>query len=86
MNQRDLESGAPMQDDTIVRIDSMSKPVTAVAEGLRFENDFEVSLWANNLTDEYYNMVIFDTPAVAGTFNGYPGTPRMFGVEAGKRF
>lgn len=54
--------------------------------GLRFENDFEVSLWANNLTDEYYNMVIFDTPAVAGTFNGYPGTPRTFGVEVRKRF
>lgn len=54
--------------------------------GLRFENDFEVSLWANNLTDEYYNMIIFDTPAVAGTFNGYPGTPRTFGVEVRKRF
>lgn len=34
---RDLESGAPMQPDTIVRIYSMTKPVTAVAMMQLFE-------------------------------------------------
>ena len=40
---RDLESGAPMQDDTIVRIYSMSKPVTAAAVMAAYEDgDFKL--------------------------------------------
>ncbi|TDK26325.1 TonB-dependent receptor [Luteimonas aestuarii] len=54
--------------------------------GLRFRNDFEVSLWGNNLTDEYYNMVIFDSVAQAGSYNGYPGLPRTWGIDLRKRF
>lgn len=54
--------------------------------GLRLVNGIEISLWANNLTDTYYNMVIFDTPAVAGTFNGYPAAPRTYGLEFRKNF
>jgi iron complex outermembrane receptor protein len=54
--------------------------------GLRFANELEVSLWGNNLTDEYYNMVIFDSVAQAGSYNGYPGLPRTWGLELRKRF
>lgn len=54
--------------------------------GLRFQNDFEVSLWGNNLTNEYYNMVIFDAVAQAGAYNGYPGLPRTYGIDLRKRF
>lgn len=37
MGKRDLESGAPMERDTIVRIYSMTKPITGVAMMILFE-------------------------------------------------
>lgn len=54
--------------------------------GLRLRNDVEIALWGNNLTDEYYNMVIFDSVAQAGSYNGYPGLPRTYGIDVRKRF
>jgi outer membrane receptor protein involved in Fe transport len=54
--------------------------------GLRFSNDVEVSLWGNNLTDQYYNQVIFNSPAQATSRNGYPGVPRTFGIDVRKKF
>ena len=37
---RDIETGLPFERDTIVRIYSMTKPVTAVAVMMRFEQGF----------------------------------------------
>jgi len=54
--------------------------------GVRLANEVEVSLWSNNLLDKYYNMVIFDGVAQAGSYNGYPGLPRTFGIDLRKRF
>jgi CubicO group peptidase (beta-lactamase class C family) len=54
--RRDLDSGAPMETDTIVRIYSMTKVVTAVAalqlfEQNRFNLDSPVSQWLPELKD-----------------------------------
>jgi CubicO group peptidase (beta-lactamase class C family) len=54
--RRDLDSGAPMETDTIVRIYSMSKVVTAVAalqlfEQNRFNLDSPVTQWLPELKD-----------------------------------
>ena len=54
--RRDLDSGAPMETDTIVRIYSMSKVVTAVGalqlfEQNRFNLDSPVSQWLPELKD-----------------------------------
>lgn len=54
--------------------------------GLRFDNNLEVALWANNLTDKHYYTIIFDSVAQTGSFNGYIGEPRTFGVEVRKSF
>ena len=53
---QDLESGVPMQRDTIFRIASMTKPVTAVAaiilvEECRLRLDDPVDRWLPELAD-----------------------------------
>jgi len=54
--------------------------------GLRLPRDLELSLWGTNVTDKYYRMVIFDAVAQPGSYNGYPGVPRLFGLELRKEF
>ena len=68
--------------------------------GLRFPQQYEVSLALTNITDEYYNQIIFDsvtrpplgtgtvpgTSTTPGSFNGYPGSPRTVALEFRKRF
>ncbi len=54
--KRDLDSGAPMEKDTLVRIYSMSKVVTAVAalqlfEQNRYNLDSPVTQWLPELKD-----------------------------------
>lgn len=54
---------------------------------------WSVHLWAQNLTDEDYYQVVFDSPAQnsAGiqaleSYNGFLGDPRTFGVTLGYKF
>ncbi|WP_084615720.1 TonB-dependent receptor [Solimonas flava] len=54
--------------------------------GLHLPAEFEVSLWGANLTDKHYNLIIFDSPAQSGSYNGYIGQPRSYGLEVRKRF
>ncbi|WP_084197458.1 TonB-dependent receptor [Solimonas soli] len=54
--------------------------------GLQLPAAFEVSLWGANLTDKHYNLIIFDSPAQSGSYNGYVGQPRACGIEVRKRF
>jgi outer membrane receptor protein involved in Fe transport len=49
--------------------------------GLQFGENFRVSLWGRNLTNRYYNQIIFDSVVQTGSYNGYPGMPRTFGVD-----
>jgi len=39
-----------------------------------------VSLWSNNLFDEEYTDILFNSIAQTGSFNAYPGDPRTYGV------
>lgn len=54
--------------------------------GLRFGSNWEVALWANNLTDREYNMVIIDAVTQAGSYNGFKGQPRTWGISLRKSF
>ncbi|MGH8446029.1 MAG: TonB-dependent receptor, partial [Solimonas sp.] len=49
--------------------------------GVHLPAGFEVSLWGANLTDKHYNLIIFDSPAQAGSYNGYVGLTRTYGLE-----
>ncbi|MDX2235014.1 MAG: TonB-dependent receptor [Hyphomonadaceae bacterium] len=50
------------------------------------ENGWEVALFGNNLADEYYRVIAFDTVFQAGSISDYPGVPRMYGITFKKDF
>lgn len=45
-----------------------------------------VELWGRNLTDETYVQVAFDQFAQTGTYGGFLGAPRIYGVTLRTRF
>lgn len=49
-------------------------------------NGWELSVWGNNLTNEYYRIVGFDTTLQSGSISDFPGQPRTYGVTFRKNF
>lgn len=54
--------------------------------GLNFPGDFEFALWGANVTDEFYNSVIFNAPSQRTSRVGSVGAPRTFGLDIRKKF
>ncbi|MEK6806382.1 MAG: TonB-dependent receptor [Pseudomonadota bacterium] len=65
--------------------------------GFRFPGDFEFAVAGANLADQAYRQIIFNAVtrppascsgacAMPGSFNGYPGSPRMISLELRKTF
>ncbi len=50
------------------------------------ENGWEVALWGTNLTDEYSQLIAFDTVFQSGSISEFPAPPRMYGVTFRKNF
>lgn len=50
------------------------------------ENGWELALWGTNLTDEYSQLIAFDTVFQAGSISEFPAPPRMYGVTFKKNF
>jgi outer membrane receptor protein involved in Fe transport len=50
------------------------------------QNGWELALWGNNLFNEYYRSIAFDTVFQSGSISDFPGAPRMFGVTFRKQF
>lgn len=50
------------------------------------DDRYTVELWAQNLTDEDYYQVVVDQPLQAGTYAGFLGAPRTFGVTVRTSF
>ena len=47
---------------------------------------WELSAFAQNLTNQYFRTIVFAGVLQPGTFNSYVGEPRMVGLEARMRF
>jgi iron complex outermembrane recepter protein len=55
--------------------------------GIGSANDrWMVELWGQNITDEEYYQVIIDAPLQPGTYNGFLGDPRTYGVALRANF
>ncbi len=50
------------------------------------DNGWEVAVFGNNLTDEYYRIIAFDTVFQSGSISDFPGAPRMYGITFKKDF
>ncbi|MEQ9314335.1 MAG: hypothetical protein RLN72_00700, partial [Henriciella sp.] len=45
------------------------------------DGTWELSIFGENITDEYYGITAFGVPEQTGTNAVYPGTPAMYGAE-----
>ena len=48
--------------------------------GLYFANGWEMNLWGRNLNEDEYLQSAFPSVAQAGSYSGYPNTPRTYGL------
>lgn len=55
---------------------------------MRFDKrDVEISVWSNNIFDQYYRTIVFNTPTQqSGSFNTFLGEPRTIGLEVRANF
>ncbi|MDI3258612.1 MAG: TonB-dependent receptor [Sinobacteraceae bacterium] len=54
--------------------------------GLDLPHGWQLALWGANLTDQYYRMVVFNSPGQTGSYNAYVGLPRTYGIQITKDF
>lgn len=54
--------------------------------GLSWANGVELNLWGRNLNEDEYLLSAFPSVAQAGSFSGYPNTPRTYGLTLRKNF
>jgi len=50
------------------------------------DDRWSIELWGNNIFDERYVQVAFDTPLQSGSFSGFPGAPATYGVTLRARY
>ncbi|WP_134323303.1 serine hydrolase domain-containing protein [Cumulibacter soli] len=59
--QRDIEAGLPVEDDTIFRIYSMTKPITTVAAMMLFEEGaFELTTPVSELIPSFKDLTVYE--------------------------
>lgn len=59
--QRDVEAGLPVEDDTLFRIYSMTKPITTVAAMMLYEEGaFELTTPVSELIPSYKNLTVYE--------------------------
>jgi outer membrane receptor protein involved in Fe transport len=47
-----------------------------------FRTGVDLMVWARNLNNQRYLVLVFDSPAQSGSISGYPSEPRTYGVTA----
>ena len=58
-------------------------PLVSARIGLQTDDGkIRGEFYVENLTNEYYHITGFAVPEQTGTYAGYPGTPRFYGVRA----
>ena len=48
--------------------------------GMYFASGWEMNLWGRNLNEDEYLQSAFPSVAQAGSYSGYPNTPRTYGL------
>ncbi|MEO0439083.1 MAG: TonB-dependent receptor, partial [Pseudomonadota bacterium] len=54
--------------------------------GVNLSNGVELNFWGRNLNDDEYLQQAFPSVAQAGSFSGYPNTPRTYGLTVKYNF
>ncbi|MEE4278744.1 MAG: TonB-dependent receptor [Halieaceae bacterium] len=74
------ESDVQVLDNVPASLASREINMFNASAGMNFANGIEFNLWGRNLNDDQFLQSAFPTPAQDGSFNGYPNTPRTYGV------
>ena len=80
-------------EDEVQVVDNVSADIASrevsmfnASAGLTWSNGFELNLWGRNLNEDEYLQSAFPSVAQAGSFSGYPNTPRTYGLTLRKNF
>lgn len=67
---------------------NITREVNTVNASLGFEtaDKWGLQFWGRNLFNDEYLLSAFPSPGQTGNFNGYPNTPRTYGVTVRKKF
>lgn len=77
--QGGLGEGGPTGNDSYALVNARIGVQSA-------DGKWSVSLFGENLTEEYYNLTTFPVPEQPGVYTGYPALPRFYGIEAKLNF
>ena len=78
-----IPSGAPNPATGRNPIYNQGYPLIGARVGVQSDDgNKRLEFWVENLTNQYYNITGFAVPEQTGTFAGYPGMPRFYGVTA----
>ncbi|MDG1390168.1 MAG: TonB-dependent receptor [Halioglobus sp.] len=74
-------------EDEVQVVDNVPKDIASreinmvnASLGLYFANGWEMNLWGRNLNEDEYLQSAFPSVAQAGSYSGYPNTPRTYGL------
>ena len=75
-----FEDEVQVVDNVSADIASREISMVNASLGLSFANGWEFNLWGRNLNEDEYLQSAFPAVAQAGSFSGYPNTPRTYGL------
>ncbi|MEP5569336.1 MAG: TonB-dependent receptor [Halioglobus sp.] len=74
-------------EDEVQVVDNVPKEIASreinmfnASLGMYFNNGWEMNLWGRNLNEDEYLQSAFPSVAQAGSYSGYPNTPRTYGL------
>lgn len=75
-----FEDEVQVNDNVPASIASREINMINASLGFNFSNGVSLNLWGRNLTDDQFLQSSFPSVAQAGSFSGYPNTPRTYGL------
>ncbi len=81
-----FESDTQVNDNVPKAVASREVSMFNASAGIEWDNGFNARIWGRNLNDDEWLQSSFPAVAQAGSFSGYPNTPRTWGVTLGYIF
>ncbi|MDJ0938260.1 MAG: TonB-dependent receptor [Woeseiaceae bacterium] len=74
------ESDVQVNDNVPESVASREVGTINASAGVQWDNGFQATIWGRNINDDNWLQSSFPSVAQAGSFSGYPNTPRTWGV------
>ncbi|MEM6605945.1 MAG: TonB-dependent receptor, partial [Pseudomonadota bacterium] len=84
--EHQYEDEVQVVDNVPASIASREVNMVNASFGFNFESGWELNFWGRNLTEDEFLQSAFPAVAQAGSFSGYPNTPRTYGATVKYNF